>query len=129
MIKIKTIKQIKFNTKLKERERKKSEKCDKMRDLINKIFERRYSAVNASDNPYGATVEENIQHLQQIGFNHRHRKSLQASRPLKHGLSIVDSFFNERKSGKRNPKCKIFAIFLFYSFPFLHLLLKEFQIL
>lgn len=81
-----------------------------MRDLFKKMFERRYSAVNVSDkdNPYGATVEENIQHLQQIGFNHRHRKSLQASRPLKHGLSIVDSFFNERKSGKRYPKCKNF---------------------
>lgn len=76
-----------------------------MRDLF-KFFERRYSVVNASDNAQNQTVDDNLQHLQQIGFNQRHRKSLQATRPLKRGISVVDSFFTQRKGGKRNPKCK-----------------------
>lgn len=76
-----------------------------MRGLL-KLFERRYSAVNVSENP-NPTTEENLLHLQNIGFNHRHRKSLQATKPLKQGLSIVDSFFNQRsRGGKRVPKCK-----------------------
>lgn len=86
-----------------------------MRDLLN-LFNRHYSAVNAiennnnnnnNDNNQNPSAEENLQQLQQIGFNQRHRKkSLQATMPLKQGLSIVDSFFNQRRGGKRYPKCK-----------------------
>lgn len=85
-----------------------------MRDLL-KLFNRRYSAVNATEqiNP-NPSAEENLQHLQQIGFDQRNRKkSLQATMPLKQGLSIVDSFFNQRKGGKRYPKCKNLFFFLF----------------
>lgn len=80
-----------------------------MRDLL-KLFHRRYSAVNVTENNNpNPSAEENLQHLQQIGFNQRHRKkSLQATMPIKQGLSIVDSFFNQRKGGKRYPKCKNF---------------------
>lgn len=89
-----------------------------MRELL-KLFNRRYSAVNAADNnPPNPSAEENLQHLQQIGFNQRHRKkSLQAAIPLKQGLSIVDSFFNQRKGGKRYPKSKILFLShrLFYA--------------
>lgn len=81
-----------------------------MRDLF-KLFDRRYSAVNISDasppTNNNSMAEENLQYLQQIDFNHRQRKkSLQASRSLKQGFTIVDSFFNQRKGGKRYPKCK-----------------------
>lgn len=87
-----------------------------MRDLF-KLFERRYSAVNASDgnftrnnmnnNNNNNTDEDNLQYLQQIEFSHRRRKkSLQASRSLKQGFTIVDSFFSQHKSGRRYPKCK-----------------------
>lgn len=82
-----------------------------MRDLL-KIFERRYSVVNVSDmnfpsNINNNTVEDNVQYLQQIGFNHRKkRKSLQASRSIKQGFTIVDYFFTVRKNGRRYPKCK-----------------------
>lgn len=88
-----------------------------MRDFL-KLFDRRYSAVNSSDtvapnnnnsdnNNYNNTAEENLHQLQQNGFSQRHRKkSLQASRSIKQGFTIVDSFFNQRKGGKRNPKCK-----------------------
>lgn len=84
-----------------------------MRDLF-KLFDRRYSAVNVNDSNApnllrDNTTEENLQYLQQIEFNERQRKkSLQASRSLKQGFTIVDSFFNQRKGGKRYPKCKIF---------------------
>lgn len=84
-----------------------------MRDLL-KIFNRRYNAVNATDsaNP-NPSAEENLQHLQQIGFSQRNRKkSLQATKPLKRGLSIVDSFFNQRKGGKRYPKSKTTFFYL-----------------
>lgn len=83
-----------------------------MRDLF-KLFDRRYSAVNVNDTsspiPTKANIaEENLNYLQQIDFNQRQRKkSLQASRSLKQGFTIVDSFFNQRKDGKRYPKCKI----------------------
>lgn len=85
-----------------------------MRDLF-KLFERRYSAVNDSDghfphnnnNNNTSTGEDNLQYLQQIDFNHRRRKkSLQASRSIKQGFTIVDSFFSQHKSGRRSPKCK-----------------------
>lgn len=77
-----------------------------MRDLM-KLFQKHYSAVNISDGPNNnCSAEENLEHLQKIGFNARHRKSLQATRPLKGGLSIVDSFFSKRSAGKRYPKCK-----------------------
>lgn len=92
-----------------------------MRDLL-KLFNRRYSAVNATDNATPSpSAEENLQHLQQIGFDQRHRKkSLQATMPLKQGLSIVDSFFNQRKGGKRYPKCKR----MFVSLPVPHILVE-----
>lgn len=85
-----------------------------MRDLF-KLFDRRYSAVNASDgnfsnntNNNNNTDEDHLQYLQQIDFNHRRRKkSLQASRSLKRGFTIVDSFFNQRRSGRRYPKCEL----------------------
>lgn len=83
-----------------------------MRDLL-KIFERRYSVVNVRDNNFPSninnnTVEDNVQYLQQIGFNHRKkRKSLQASRSIKQGCTIVDSFFSVQKNGRRYPKCKL----------------------
>lgn len=84
-----------------------------MRDLF-KLFDRRYSAVNISDtsSPNNTNnniiAEDNLQYLQQIDFNHRHRKkSLQASRSLKQGFTIVDSFFSQRKRGRRYPKCKL----------------------
>lgn len=80
-----------------------------MRDLF-RLFERRYSAVNLNEAPNNTshtTTEDNLQYLQQIDFNHRQRKkSLQASRSIKQGFTIVDSFFSERKSGRRHPKCK-----------------------
>lgn len=85
-----------------------------MRDLF-KLFDRSYSAVNASDGSFPCstnnnnnnTEEDNVQFLQQIDFNHRHRKkSLQASRSIKQGFTIVDSFFSQRKGGKRYPKCE-----------------------
>lgn len=78
----------------------------KMRDLM-KILRRQYSAVNMKDNipkSNNCTAEENLEHLQKIGFNTRHRKSL-STRPLR-GFSIVDSFFNQPKAGKRYPNCK-----------------------
>lgn len=81
-----------------------------MRDLM-KLFQKHYSAVNSSDggpNNNNCTVEENLEHLQKIGFNARHRKSLQSTRPLR-GLSIVDSFFSKPIAGKRYPKCKHFV--------------------
>lgn len=78
-----------------------------MRDLF-KLFDRRYSAVNISESNPPSNVDDNLQYLQQIDFNHRHRKkSLQASRSLKQGFTIVDSFFSQRKGGKRYPKCKL----------------------
>lgn len=82
-----------------------------MRDLL-KLFNRRYSAVNATDNINpNPSAEENLQHLQQLGFEQRNRKkSLQATMPLKRGITIVDSFFNQRRDGKRYPKCKIHPI-------------------
>lgn len=77
----------------------------KMRDLL-KLFDRRYSAVNISDVEPPITVD-NLQYLQQIDFNRRHRKkSLQASRSIKKGFTIVDSFFSQRRDGKRYPKCE-----------------------
>lgn len=87
-----------------------------MRDLF-KLFDRRYSAVNMRESSPPSNVDDNLQYLQQIDFNHRHRKkSLQASRSLKQGFTIVDSFFSQRKGGKRYPKCKLhfnhFDIFL-----------------
>lgn len=91
-----------------------------MRNLF-KLFDRRYSAVNANDSNAPNllntnTTEENLQYLQQIEFNERQRKkSLQASRSLKQGFTIVDSFFNQRKGGKRYPKCKIFIIYFLCS--------------
>lgn len=84
-----------------------------MRDLF-KLFDRRYSAVNLNDAPNNTnnnnnTTEDNLQYLQQIDFNHRQRKkSLQASRSIKQGFTIVDSFFSERKGGRRHPKCKFY---------------------
>lgn len=85
-----------------------------MRDLF-KLFDRRYSAVNASDGNFPTntnnnnTDEDNLQYLQQIDFNHRRRKkSLQASRSIKRGFTIVDSFFSQRKSGRRYPKCEFY---------------------
>lgn len=75
-----------------------------MRDLF-KLFNRRYSAVNISD---GNAPVDNLQYLQQINFNQRHRKkSLQANRGFR-GLTVVDSFFSQRRDGKRYPKCKCF---------------------
>lgn len=88
-----------------------------MRDLL-KLFERRYSAVNISDTSlpsntnHNSLAEDNLQYLQQIDFNHRHRKSLQASRSIKQGFTIVDSFFSQRKGGRRHPKCKNHIAFL-----------------
>lgn len=83
-----------------------------MRDLF-KLFDRRYSAVNASDGNFPNNTnnnnadEDNLQYLQQIDFNHRRRKkSLQASRSIRRGFPIVDSFFSQHKSGRRHPKCK-----------------------
>lgn len=87
-----------------------------MRDLI-KLFDRRYSAVSVNDTSLpnatkvNATVD-NLNYLQQIDFNQRQRKkSLQASRSLKQGYTIVDSFFNQRRDGKRYPKCKKIVIY------------------
>lgn len=83
-----------------------------MRDLF-KLFDRRYSAVNASDGNFPTntnnnnTDEDNLQYLQQIDFNHRRRKkSLQASRSIRRGFTIVDSFFSQQKNGRRQPKCE-----------------------
>lgn len=77
-----------------------------MRDLL-KLFDRRYSAVNVNDTSVPNATVDNLNYLQQIDFNQRQRKkSLQASRSLKQGYTIVDSFFNQRKGGKRYPKCK-----------------------
>lgn len=92
-----------------------------MRDLL-KLFDRRYSAVNASDGNFPTntnnnnTDEDNLQYLQQIDFNHRRRKkSLQASRSIRRGFTVVDSFFNQQKNGRRHPKCKFFyyKVFVF----------------
>lgn len=85
-----------------------------MRDLL-KLFERRYTAVNASDFPTNTnnnnTEEDNLQYLQQIDFNHRRRKkSLQASRSIRSGIKIVDSFFSQQKSGRRHPKCEFLKL-------------------
>lgn len=78
-----------------------------MRDLF-KLFDRRYSAVNISE---GSPPIDNLQYLQQIDFNQRHRKkSLQASRSIKQGFTIVDSFFGQPRDGKRYPKCKCFDL-------------------
>lgn len=89
-----------------------------MRDLF-KVFNRHYSAVDVNDTPVSNnansnSAEENLNYLQQIDFNERNRqKSLKASRSMKQGFTIVDSFFNQRKGGKRSPKCKIIiTIFL-----------------
>lgn len=84
-----------------------------MRDLL-KLFDRRYTAVNASDgnfptntNNNNNTDEDNLQYLQQIDFNHqRRKKSLQASRSIRSGFTIVDSFFSQHESGRRHPKCE-----------------------
>lgn len=91
-----------------------------MRDLF-KLFNRHYSAVDINDshvpsNASSNSTEENLNYLQQIDFNERNRqKSLKASRSMKQGFTIVDSFFNQRKGGKRSPKCKIIvAIFFFF---------------
>lgn len=82
-----------------------------MRDFF-KIFDRRYSAVNLRDESSpnnNNNNEDNVQYLQQIDFNHRKRKkSLQASRSIQQGFTIIDLFFNVRKSGRRYPKCKFY---------------------
>lgn len=92
-----------------------------MRDLF-KLFDRRYSAVNASDGNFPTntnnnnTDEDNLQYLQQIDFNHRRRKkSLQASRSIRRGFTVVDSFFSQQKNGRRQPKCKFqyYQVFAF----------------
>lgn len=89
-----------------------------MRDLIN-LFQKHYSAVNISDGPNNNCMpEENLEHLQKIGFNARHRKSLQSTRPLRSGISIVDSFFSKRTAGKRYPKCEYQTFNLFRLFSF-----------
>lgn len=82
-----------------------------MRDLF-RFFERRYSAVNVIDtalprlkkiNP----AQENLNCEQHIDFIKKQRKkSLQANRSLNPGSTIVDSFFSQRKDGKRQPKGK-----------------------
>lgn len=80
-----------------------------MRDLLKLLDRRRYSAVNINDVNVlkNSAKEDNVQYLQQIGFNHRKkRKSLQASRSFKQGFTIVDSFFSVGKGGRRYPKCK-----------------------
>lgn len=89
-----------------------------MRDLF-KLFNRHYSAVDVNDSPVSNngnnnSAEENLNYLQQIDFNERSRqKSLKASRSMKQGFTIVDSFFNQRKGGKRSPKCKIIITIFF----------------
>lgn len=103
-----------------------------MRDLF-KLFDRRYSAVNVNDtapptnNSNRTVAEENLHQLQQNGFDQRQRKkSLQASRSLKQGFTIVDSFFNERKGGKRYPKCKSITTHIYFSLLHLSCSFSEF---
>lgn len=89
----------------------------KMRDIF-KLFERRYSAVNTNETSFpladnNNTTEENLQYLQKIDFNHQQRKkSLQPSRSIKRGFTIVDSFFAPRKGGRRYPKCKLYIVYI-----------------
>lgn len=68
-----------------------------MKEVVSFFTGRRYSAVN--------TCEMQVMGAMQEGKRH---KSLQTRPSLGRGLSVVDAFFHERKSGKqtRCPKCK-----------------------
>lgn len=65
-----------------------------MKEVVSFFTGRRYSAVNTSE-------------MQVMGG--KSHKSLQTRPSLGRGLSVVDAFFHERKSGKqtRCPKCKL----------------------
>lgn len=66
-----------------------------MKEIV-KMFGRRYSAVSTNVDPGDLS-------------NLKSHKSLQSTRTLSRGFSIVDSFFNQREKGKRtrSPKSMI----------------------
>lgn len=76
-----------------------------MKEYVNFIGGRRYSAVSTTDN------RENNNIVQQL--NVKTHKSLQSKPSLNRGISILDSFFHEREQGKRVrwPKCKKLFIY------------------
>ena len=65
-----------------------------MKEIVNFFAGRRYSAVSQSE--------------MQV-MNKSAHKSMQNKPSLNRGVSVVDEFFHERKSGKRTrrPKCKL----------------------
>lgn len=67
-----------------------------MKEIVNFFAGRRYSAVSQRE-------------MQVIGTSQKPHKSLQNKPALSRGVSVVDAFFHDRKSGERTrlPKCKL----------------------
>jgi hypothetical protein len=68
-----------------------------MKEIVNFFSGRRYSAVSTNE-------------MQVMGANQKtHHKSYQTKPALDRGLSVIDTLFQERKSGKRtrSPKSKL----------------------
>lgn len=72
---------------------KKIKKINTMKEFVNFMGGRRYSAVSTTDN------RDNNSIVQQL--NVKPHKSLQSKPSLNRGLSILDSFFHQREQGKR----------------------------